>query len=133
MRLGEEVGIAVELRHLEQDIGRRYVDDVLDAEQQVEPLTDADVVVLLDLIGCQRKLVDRHHAKRALPRTHGAGIRAQHEREGIVPAAQRSGGCRVGIRHQRTVNVNLAALGRAESRNDVLQCRLQDFIAIGRR
>ena len=45
----EQVAISIVLRDLKEHIRGRHIDNVLDAEQQIEFLTDADVKVLNDL------------------------------------------------------------------------------------
>ncbi len=137
MRLREQVGVIVELRHLEQDVRGRHVNDVLDAEQQVEFLTDAYVEVLHDLRGRQRELVDRHHAQRTLPQAVTAGLVAEHEGEGVVPVDQRARLRRIPLRDELAVNVDLASrpvavIDRAVGCDNVLQGRLQDLVGIRR-
>ena len=65
-RLVEQVAVAVELAHLEQDVGLRHVDEVAHREQQEELLADAGLEVLLDLRRRQRAVVDRDQAEHAL-------------------------------------------------------------------
>ena len=88
VRPREEITVCVVLRDLKQYVRSRHVDNIFDAEQQIEFLADANVEVLHDL--CRRQCTIVHGDE-----TEGAGkfaiagyFTAEHERKGVLPVDQ---------------------------------------------
>src|SRR5690606_4410133 len=110
-RIAEQVGVAVELRGFEHDVAVRYIDQMLDAEQQEEPLADAGGEVLLDLSLRQHPVVNGDEPYHAGPRPVAGDLVAEHERERVVPVGQRAAGSGF-LRDEHPVDVNPPALDR---------------------
>ena len=106
---------------------------MLDAEQQEVLLADAGVEVLLNLRRCEYAIVDRDEADHARPGAITRDFVAEHESEGVVPVGQQCRPVQDPVRcNEHAVDIDLAALDRVESHDDVLQRRLQHLSRVGR-
>ena len=86
--LREQIAVTVVLRYFEQNVRSRHVDNILNAEQQIEFLTNANVEVLHDLLRRQCAVVYCHEPECTLEESLTGDFAAKHECKGVLPVHQ---------------------------------------------
>ena len=129
VRLREQIAVIVVLRNLEQNVRSRYVDNVLNAEQQIEFFTNANVEVLHDLCRRQYAVVYCHEPERTLEESLTGDFAAKHKCKRVLPVHQRAGLHRICLSNEFAVDIDAASGDRIIIYDNVLQGSLEYFVS----